>query len=802
MDLRYAFRVLLRRPGFTTIAVITIALGIGPTTAVFSLINGVLLSPSPYKEPDRLVMVWRGNPERGWREFPMSVPDFLDYKERNEVFDGITAFTMGRLSLTGDAEPEVLGGSRVSADIFSTVGVEPLVGRGFKPGEDQPGANRVVVLSQDLWGRRFASDPGAIGKTMILDGQPHTIVGVMPAGREFPPKAQLWVPLTLDPQQGNRGANFLTVLARLKTGVTAEQAQAQMNIVSEQLEQQYPQTNAGSRIDLVPLEQHAVRNVKTPLLVLFGAIGLVLLIACANVANLLLVRAAGRQKEFAVRTALGANRRQLVRQLVAESAILSFAGGAVGLLLATWMRDLLVSLSPLKVSRIYDDSFDLRVIVFTFLTAFVTGIIFGLVPALRLANREIGEALKESTGRASAGMDGRRLRGGIVVAEVALSFVLLIGAGLLMRSFLNLSYLDPGFNPQGVLTFNVSLSPARYAEPPKRADFISQITERLQSIPGATAVASAGYVPLEDMRTTRRFALEGEPLPEPGREPLALDIPVSPDYFKLLGIPVRSGRAFTPQDNQQSPGEVIINESFARRHFPGQTAVGRHLLYYSARPQDPPPPPVEIVGVVADLRQANLAAEPEPIMYRPHLQRAWSFMTLMVRADGDPTRLAGAVKEAVRSLDPEQPISNIATLDRVLAGSISDRRGLMLLVGVFAALALVLAAIGIYGVISYAVSQRTHEIGIRLALGAQTRDVLRLVVRQGLTFTLIGIAIGIGAAFALARVISGMLFDVNPTDPLTFAAIALLLAGVALAACYIPARRATKVDPMVALKYE
>jgi putative ABC transport system permease protein len=805
-DIRYGARTFIKRPGFTIIAIITLALGIGPTTAIFSLINGVLLEPLPYKDSDKLVMMWRNNPQAGWREFPFSVPNFVDYRDRNEAFDAMAAFTTQTLSLTGDAEPEVIQGSRASSGLFATVGVEPALGRAFQAGEDQPGASPVAVLSNGLWARRFGSDPNAIGKTITIEGQAHTIIGVMPAGREFPTGTQVWAPLNLDTQQNTRGRHFLKVVARLKSDTAIRQAESQMNAIAEQLEQEYPQVNSGSRVELVGLDEFSVTNVKTPLLVLFGAVGFLLLIACANVANLLLVRAAGRTKEIAVRTALGASRFRLLRQLLTESVLLTATGGAVGLLLAAWVRDMLVNVSSVRINRIYESGFDLRVFAFTLSIVLLTGVIFGLAPAFKAGEKDLRDALKEGSGRASTGPGGHRLRNGLIVAEISLSLMLLVGAGLLIRSFANLLSVDPGFNPKGVLTFNVVLPGSRYPQPGDRLRFIERTIADLRAIPGVTSAASAGYVPLENERASRRFAIGGQPLPEPGKEPLAVDIPVSADYFKLLDIPVLAGRAFTERETPDALTVAVVNESFAQKYFLGENPVGKQIQYYSARPSDPMPPPVEVVGVVRDVRQANLEAAPEPIMYTSQSQRRWSFMTFMARTDQDPMQLVGAVKGAIQSIDKDLPISKVATLDQLMSASISQRRGLMILLGAFAALALILAGVGIYGVMSYSVSQRTHEIGIRMALGARASDVIRLVVRQGLVLALAGVAIGIVGALALTRLLtsllSDLLFNVGAADPVTFLAIPILVLIVALGACFVPAHRATRVDPMEALRYE
>jgi putative ABC transport system permease protein len=800
-DLRLAARMLIKRPGFAAVAIITLALGIGPTTAIFSLINGILLKPLPYGEPDRIVNMWRSAPERGWREYPFSVPNFIDYRDRNESFEHIAAFTRGSFALAGDGEPEMVEGCTASAGLFSVLGVEPALGRAFLKGDDAPGAAPIVVLGHALWQRRFAGDPAIEGKSITINGRSYTVAGVMPPGREFPANSQIWIPITLNPESP-RGSHFLNVIARLKPGGPIEQAGSEMNAIAVQLEQEHPQFNAGARVDLVPLAEQSTGNVRAPLVVLFVAILFVLLIACANVANLLLARASGRTREFAIRSALGAGRARLVRQLITESMLLAVLGGALGWLLAAWTRDLLLALSPLRVNRVYEDGFDLRVLVFASTVVLLTGIVFGLVPAMRAARKDFQTSLNEATVRATGGKSGGRLRGGLVIAEVALALVLLVGAGLLVRSFIKLNSVEPGFNSGGVLTLNVSLPQSRYGEQPRRAQFINQALDALRRVPGATGVASAAYAPLEEMRTSRRFWPEGHPEPESGKEPNAVDIPVSPDYFRLLEIPILQGRAFSESDNGQAPGVVIVNRSFARRFFGSEDATGRRIRFYSSRPQDPPPPWIEIVGVVGDVRQARLNAEAEPIIYSPQLQRLWSFMTFMVRTDADPPALARAAREAIYSVDKDQAIASLAPLDEVVARSMAERKGMMFLLAAFATLALMLSLVGLFGVVSYTAAMRTREIGIRMALGATPGSVFKLVLRQGLGLTAAGVIIGAGASLLLTGYLSAFLYDIGPGDLITFLFVPLVLMLVALAASAVPARRATRIDPMVALRHE
>jgi putative ABC transport system permease protein len=800
-DLRYGFRMLVKRPGASLLAILALAIGIGPITAIFSLINGLLLRPLPYHEPAALMTIWRSNPARNFYEYPMSVPNFLDHRERDQVFASVSAFGPGNVTVGGEGEPELIEGASVTAEFFTALGVPLALGRSFAANEDRPGANPVVVLSHGLWATRFGGDPNAIGKAMMVDGRAHEIIGVIPAGLEYPVNARLWRPLELNPETAPRGSNFLSLIGRLKPGVTMEQAQAQWNNVAVELEQQYPNFNGNARIHLIPLAQHSVGNIKQPLLLLFGAIGLVLLIACANVANLLLVRTASRQRELAVRAALGAGRFRLLRQLLTESLLLATMGGALGLLLAGWTRSLLLSLNPFRIARLYEANLDWRVLGFVAALVLLTGVVFGLLPALAATRNNLADTIKEGMGRSSVGALSGRMRSALVVVEVALSLVLLLGAGLLVRSFLKVRAVDPGFKPEGVLTLNLTLPPQAYADQNKRMDFIRQTHEHLRALPGADAVASAAYVPMSGMNTNRRFALADKPLPEPGKEPTAVEFPISPDYFSLLSIPLRAGRFFTGQETLEAPA-LIVNESFANRFFPGENALGKRIRFYSASTQGQQPPFVEIVGIVGNVNQQTLADGTQPIIYTPQSVRVWGFMTFMVRTKGDPLALANPARQAIAAVDKTLAVSKVATLEELIAKTMAQGRGLTILLGAFAAVALLLAMVGIYGVLSYTVSQRTQEIGVRMALGAARRDVLRLVIGQGMLLAGIGIAIGLAASFGLTRLLAELLFGVGPRDPFTFIGVPVLLAAVAFIACYVPARRATRIDPMIALRHE
>ena len=812
-DLRYAFRMLLKRPGFTAVAVLALALGIGANSAIFSVVNGVVLRRLPYKDPDRLMMVWSRRPLlqalAGSQEFPVSAADFTDWRDQNQVFEQIAAFHSQPFNITGAGEPEFLGGVRASANLFSLLGVEAKLGRTFLAEEDQPGAGRVVLISHGLWERRFGSDPQIIGQKLTLNDEPYTAVGVMPrgfqfprkgempAGYQFPRQADLYTPLAWTPDQiGNRGRNFLAVIARLKPEVRVAQASADMDAIAQRLKQQYPQFNSNKEAFIVPLHQQVVGRVRTALLVLLGAVGFVLVIACANVANLLLARAASRQKEIAIRTALGASRSRVVRQLLTESVLLSLAGGTLGLLLSMWGVDLLLAISPANLPRVDAISVDGRVLGFTLAVSLLTGIIFGLVPAVQASKPDVNEALKEG-GRASS-VGHNRFRSVLVVSEVALSLVLLIGAGLMIRSFVHLLNSSPGLNPENVLTLDVGLPRTKYSAPQQVA-FFQQVIERLRSLPGVQSAGAVYPLPLSGAEEGMGFGIEGRAALAPGEVYNAGPRWVSPDYFNVMGIPLLRGRELTERDGSDTPRVLVINEAMAARYFPDEDPIGKRVAFDQVNNA---PNWREIVGVIGDVKHSALDSDPKPEMYFPFPQFPIFFMTFVVRTSGDPLNLVAAARSEVLAVEKNQPISNVHTMEELLSNSIAQRRFNMLLLSIFAGVALLLATVGIYGVMSYSVAQRTHELGVRMALGAQTSHVLALVVKQGMTLALAGVGIGLAAAFALTRILASLLYGVSATDPLTFSVIALLLASVALLACYLPARRATKVDPIVALRYE
>jgi putative ABC transport system permease protein len=800
-DVRYGVRMLLKNPGFATVAVIALALGIGANAAIFSVVNTVLLRSLPYGDPDRL-MVLRETKLPQFPEFSVSPGNFLDWQKQNTVFEKLVAINGSAYNFTSDAaDPERLRGARVSAGLFEMLGAVPALGRTFLDEEDQPGQN-LAILSSALWKRRFSSDPNIIGQPITLSATSYTVIGVMPSTFRFPDSdTELWTPIALTAAQAQQhGAHYLSVIGRLKPGVTLDQAGAEMSTIAGRLAEQYSGSNAGWSVNVVPMQEYDVRDIKPALLILLGAVALVLLIACANVANLLLARATARQKEIAIRTALGASRWRVVRQLLTESVLLALAGGAVGLLLALWGTDLLLALAPEDLPRVKDVALDGRVIAFTLAVTFLTGIIFGLVPALQASRPNLNETLKEG-GRGTTG-GHHRVRGSLVVTEVALALMLLVGAGLLIRSFYRLQQVNPGFNTRDAIAVTVSLPGKKYPQDDQVAAFYTQLLEKVSALPGVVATGATQSLPVQGDYLLG-FNIQGRPPDPPGEDKSTNYYAVTPDYFKAMGIPLIRGRVFTDQDRKDTPRVAIINEEMAKKYFPDEDPIGKGINVTNG-----PETFREIVGIVGGVKQYGPAQPTTLQTYEPYLQNPFSGMTLVVRTgEGNPTALTSAIRSQVLAIDKDQPIARTRPLEQIVSESVAKQRFAMLLLGTFGAVALVLAAVGLYGVMSYAVTQRTHELGIRLALGASTGNVLRLVVGQGMTLALVGVGIGLGGAFVLTRIVlprlmASLLFGTGATDPLTFAAISLLLAGVALGACLVPARRAIKVDPMVALRYE
>ena len=806
-DARFAIRMLLKRPGFTTLIILTLALGIGANTAIFSVLNGVVLRPLQFEEPDELVMVWETNAATSLERGFVSYPNFRDWKEQNQVFDGLAAFRSTGVTLTGVDEPKRITGAQVSGKFFSLFHTEAAVGRTLRSEDNKAGAEAVVVLGDGLWRRRFGADTDIIGRSLTLDGKVHTVIGVLPPDFRFPvalAEAELWTPLDLEFMFIEiRKAHWLRVVGRLRPGVTVAQATAEMDTIAGRLERQYPDSNTGRGVHIVPLHEQVVAHARSPLFMLLGAAGLVLLIACANVANLLLSRSAGRRGELAIRTAVGAGRLRLVRQLLTESVVLGLTAGLVGVLLAMWSVDALVTLIPSDLPRTDEIGLDTSVVAFALILTLCTSMLFGLAPALHTAPSNLPASLKEG-GREAVIVGSRgRLRGVLVASEVALALVLLIGAGLLMRSFHRLMGVDFGFAPENVLTFELSLPPAANQSADEQAELYSQVLERLESLPMVESACANTTLPLTGGGIGLTFEIEGRPQPAPDAEPSALYGSISPRYFHTLGIPLIEGRPFNELDTRDRPGVMIINQAMARRFWAGESPLG-HRLRLQKGPfvsGDSDPESYEIVGVAGDVRRFILE-EPEPCMYVPLRQQTWRFMAFALRSTGDPMTLIRTVRGEVGAVTQEAAPYAFKTLDQYLADTVARRRFAMLLLGVFAAIALILAAVGIYGTLSYTVAQRTHEIGVRMALGAQQTDLVGMVLKHGLTLTAFGLVIGLVGAFAGTRVLTSLLFEITTLDPMTFISVSLVLGTVALLACYIPARRATRIDPMVALRCE
>ena len=807
-DFRYGVRMLMKRPGFTAVAIIALALGIGANTAIFSVVNAVLLKPLPFSDPDRLMKVYETDKHRGVTQGSASYPDFADWRDQNHVFERIAAFHDSSYILTGGDDAVRFQGAVVSADLFALLGVTPILGRTFLPEEDKPGdSGRVVMLSHGLWQRQFNSDPNILGRSLTLDGMNYSVVGVMPAGFKFPignEPVELWTTFAVESQgtdamTAQRGAHYLKVIARLKPDVTISQAQAEMDTIASRLEQQYPDENSHRGVYVVGALEDLVGDVRPALFILLSAVGCVLLIACANVANLLLARATTRHKEMAIRAALGASRMRVVRQLLTESVMLALVGGALGLLVALWGTDLLVVLSGDDIPRATEIGLDGGVLLFTLAVSVLTGVIFGLVPAIQSSRPDLSESLKEGGRGSTEGARRNLIRSALVVFEVAIAIVLLVGAGLLIESLRRLQKINPGFDSKNVLTLRMGLPDVKYTTE-KQVAFYRELLERINALPGVARASSVLPLPLSGDRVRTTFETEGRPIAQ-GDLPTAELRAIGLDYFRAMAIPLVKGRDFTARDDGKAPSVIIVNSAFAEKFFPGEDPIGKHIKPGISFDEDEPPMR-EIVGVVGNVRHLKLDAAEEAEFYAPHAQIPFDSMTLVVKSDKDPRGLVGAIQQEVRAMDKDLPVFDIKTLDDYVSAAVAQPRFNTLLLAIFAGLALVLTAVGLYGVMSYSVAQRTHEIGIRMALGAQASDVLKLVVSQGMLLTLIGVAIGLSAAFALTRLMASLLYGVSATDPATFAIVAATLSAVAFLACYIPARRAMKVDPMIALRYE
>jgi putative ABC transport system permease protein len=813
-DVRYGIRILLKNPGFTTVALVTLALGIGANSAIFTVVNTVLLRPLAYRDPSRLVMVWEKSRPRqdvtgrphAFDQNVISPANFMDWHDQATVFDQMAAFVDFRENLTGNGDPEEIPVQAAQENIFSLLGAEALLGRVFTPENGQEGHDNVVILSYGLWQRRFGGARDVIGKTVTLSGQQAEVIGVMPPGFQLLIRqgsmvgepAELWMPYVFTPKHRVRAGRYMMAIARLKEGISLTQAQAEMDTIASHLVSEYPAFNTGWGVNLVPLHEQVSGQVRPALLVLLGAVGFVLLIACANVANLMLSRASARQREISIRIALGAGRWRIARQILTETIVLAAIGGVLGSLLAFWGVRALLAVAPKDLMDTASVGIDIRVLAFTSAISVLAGLIFGIAPALQSVRAGITEALKEGGRGATSGGLSHQLRNAFVVAELGLAIVLLAGSGLLIRSFARLQSVDAGFNPQNLLTLKLSLPFRKYREDKKTLVFFQEMLDRVKGLPGVQDASAISFLPFRGPGSATDFTIVGQPEPPAGERPVTDVRVIAPDYFKTMGIPVRSGRLFTPREATEMSGVVIINETMARAYFPSEDPIGKKVIIDMKDTNTPS----EIVGIVGDVKHEGLDTTPRSMVYWPHPELAMSFMTLVVRTAADPKAMASAIRQEALSMDRDQPISEVATMEQLMSDSVARARFNTLLLGIFAGIALLLASVGIYGVMSYAVTQRTHELGIRMALGAARGDVIRMVALQGARLALTGALVGLVAAFALTRLLSTLLFGITAKDPATFVGVAVLLGVVALVACYIPARRATRVDPLIALRYE
>jgi putative ABC transport system permease protein len=799
-DLRYALRGLAKARGFAAVAILTLAFALGANTAIFSVVSAILLQPLPFQQPQELMMFLASSP-RWTGETAYSWPNFVDIRAQSKSFDKITAYTDTRTFLyqTG-GEPEQFSGSLVTSDLWPMLDAKPLLGRGISPQEDVVGQAPVVVISEDMWRRRFAADPQIVGKQVRLGTTPKTVVGVMPRNFKFPvdlPKTDFWMSLGQESEDdgGGRGAIWMTLIGRVKDGVSIEQANSDLKTIAQRLEKQYPETNTGLTFYLTPLHDRLVQNVRPALLVLMCAVGVVLLIGCANVANLLLARAAVRQKEVSIRSAIGATRGRIIFQLLVESVLLSTLAGVLGLLLATWGVDLLVALAPADIPRVDAIGINRTVLFFTLGLSLLTGIVFGLAPALSASKANLVESLKEGSRGSTEGRARNRVRSVLVVAEIALSVFLLVGAGLLLRSFLRLSGVDPGYDFKNAFTVDLVTRSAVFPKDEDRVQYVKRAREELKAIPGVTSVAAANHLPLGNNEMTLSFAIVGKPPWPQGKSPAATIVTVTPDYFKTMGIPVLRGRPITDQDAFGGQLAVVVSESFVREFLPNENPIGKQIDISDGEPLR------TIVGVAGDIRFVSLLQPPKATFYLAHAQTAGSRMQFVVKSPNADS-LGASVRSALKKLDREQPILAMRTLEEMRSESLASQRFMLTLTGALAALALTLAAVGIYSIMSYTVTQRTSEIGIRMSLGAQARDIFRLVVGQAAKLVGIGILAGVLVALAATRVMTTLLYGITATDPVTFISICVIIAVIALIASYLPALRATRVDPLVAIRYD
>jgi len=803
-DLRFAVRMLVKSPGFTLTAIITLALGIGANSAIFSVVEAVLIRPLPYRDADRVVAVWERSPRDPQNS--INLANFFDWRERNRVFEGIAAFVDVRTNIVGDGEPEELAAQRATGNLFSVLGVEAAVGRTFTPADAVEGQDKVVVIGHRLWQRRYGGDARAIGGEVLLGGEEHRIIGVLPPEFEWHIQnhsgtgqpAELWMPMVVPVElMRRRRGRFAAAVARLKPGVTLAEARAEMDVIGRQLVQEHPQLNTGFGVNLVPLREQLAGEIGRALVVLMGAVGLVLLIACANVANLLLARAPARRREIVMRAALGASRGRVVRQLLTESLLLAAIGGGAGLLLASWGMQVLAALSPPELRDLARVELSAPVFGFTLVAALLTGLVFGLVPAALTSSVDLGEALRDASRSVAGHRRGRRLRSALVVGQIGLALVLLVGAGLLARSFQRLQAVRLGVRTERILTMRVALPARPYEEEAQIVAFFARAIQRMAELPGVEAAGASNWTPFAGPTSVTRFHVEGRPASVPGQEPLTGVAISDGDFFRTLEIPLLKGRLFSREEVTERRHVVVVNQALARRYFPNEEPLGKHIAISMG---DPSRRPSEIIGVVGDAVQGRPDRGSEPMSYWPIAELAFPVMTFVLRTSGEPTAVASAAREVIRALDPRQPIADVHTLETLQNRSIARQRFSALLLAVFAGMALLLAAVGIYGVTTYSVVESTRDLGVRTALGASRASILRLVMTRGMRLILLGIGAGVIASLCLTRLAASQLYEISATDPTTFASIAILLAVVALIACYLPARRAARIEPLTALR--